>query len=553
MTGISVGARPLTLDFGGLTEALLHWADRQPDETAVILLANGEEETDRITYGDLATSATAIARTFVKEGLVGRPLLLPAQTNLDFVRGFYAALFAGVTAVPVSTQARGPAAERLRAIASSCDAVAVLDAPGADALVEVLPDIRRIGLIEDATGDVPQTPSEDRVALLQYTSGSTATPRGVAISAANLASNAEMTQRGYAIRPGNRGLSWLPLFHDMGLISLMTPLWSGIPIVLMPPLSFLQKPQRWPIAMDRHQAQSSGGPNFAYEACAARAEPALAAGIDLSHWEVAFCGSETVRRATLKRFAAAYAPAGFRPRTLLPCYGLAEATVFVAAGHWNPDAPEGPVSCGRAGDGTTIRIVADEGRGDAAAEGEQGEIWVRGPQVGLGYWNDPEATEATFRARLPDSPDEDYLRSGDIGMIRGGELYVLGRMKDIIIHRGSNMHAADVETTAAASHPALADAPGAAFAIEHEDREAVVLVQEVTRRFARLGDLAPVTIAIEDALALGYALRPHELMIVRPGTLPRTASGKIRRQEVRRAYLAGELEPRRLAVTGVPQ
>lgn len=551
MTDGSRGVRPLTLDFPGLTQALLHWADRQPDAPAIILLANGENETARISYAELASSAVGLASAFIEQGLVGQRLLLPAQTSLEFARGFYAALFAGVIAVPVSTQSRGPAAERLRAIVSSCDAHAVLDTPGADALLEVLPDARRIPMSEHAGARTPDELAGDRVALLQYTSGSTAVPRGVAISSDNLTNNAEMTQRAYGVDPGSRVLSWLPLFHDMGLISLITPLWSGVSVVMMPPISFLQKPQRWPIAIDRFHAKVSGGPNFAYEACATRAEPAIAAGIDLSHWKVAFCGSEPVRRATLKRFSEAYAPAGFNPRALLPCYGMAEATVFVTAGHWDPDAPEGPVNCGRAGDGSKFRIVAEEGRGGPAPDGEQGEVWVHGPQVGLGYWNDSEATEATFRGQLPDSPGEYYLRTGDIGTAQDGELYVLGRMKDIIIHRGSNIHAADIEATAAGSHPALADAPSAAFAIEHEDREEVVVVHEVSRRFARGGDdLAPLMTAVEDALALGYALRPHELLLVRPGTLPRTASGKVRRAEVRRAYLAGEFERRKLATTG---
>lgn len=551
MTDLSLGPIPAHLDFAGLTQALLHWADRQPDEPAVILLADGERETGRMSYAELATSAGRLAGAFVEQGLSGKPLLLPAQTSLEFVRGFYAALFAGVTAVPVATQSRGPAAERLRAVATSCGAAAVLDVPGADALFEVLPDVRRIGLSEGAIGKASADLDERRIALLQYTSGSTSEPRGVEISAANLASNSEQTRHGYRVRPESRMLSWLPLFHDMGLISVFSPLWSGIGVVLMPPLAFLQRPQRWAIAIDRYDATLSGGPDFAFNLCAARAEPALAAGIDLSRWDVAFCGSEPVRRSTLRRFAEAYAPAGFDPKSLYPCYGLAEATVFVSGGAWNPEAGDGPVSCGPPGLGTTVRIVGGEGNNEPVAEGETGEIWVRGAQVAGGYLNAPEATEATFQGRLRGDSDT-YLRTGDVGVIRDGEIYVLGRIKDILIHRGATIHAADVETVAATSHPAVAEAPGAAFAIEHADREAVVLVQEVGRRFARLDDLTPITVAIEDSLALGYALRPHELMIVRPGTLPRTASGKVRRGEVRRAYLAGELEPRRLVTTGAP-
>lgn len=538
-------ADPPRLTFAGLTQALDHWAAIRPDTSAVILLGDGERETGRLTYAELVGGARALAGKLRAEGLAGRPMLVPAQTTLEFVKGFYAALMAGVVVVPVSTQARGSAAERLEAIALSCGADAVLDAPGADALCEVLPHARRIGM--DAIGDhrVEAPGDGGRVALLQYTSGSTAEPRGVAITADNLARNAEQGRRAYRLGADSRGLSWLPLYHDMGLMSLMMPLWAGITIVLMPPLCFFQKPQRWPLAIDRFGATVSGGPNFAYNLCAARAKHAVDAGVDLSRWTYAFCGSEPVRRSTLRRFADAYAPTGFDPRSLHVSYGLAEATVFVSSGRWDTTVAEGPLSCGAASEDTTINIV-DQASRAPVPDGESGEVWVRGPQVGVGYWNDPEATEATFHGRLSTSPDEAYLRTGDIGVLRDGELYVLGRIKDVFIERGVNVHAVDIEATASAADPAFLDAPGAAFGVERDDREAVILVQEAGRRFARPDDLGPLIMAVKLAVATDHALSLAEVLIVRPGSLPRTASGKVRRAEARRLYLEGAFETRRV-------
>lgn len=543
-------ADPLHFEFAGLTHALLHWADRMPDVSAVTLLEKGEEATARISFGQLAEDARGIAATLVREGLAGQPLLVPAQTNLDFVRGFYAALFAGAIAVPIATQARGAAAERLRAIATTSGATAMLDIAGSDALRDALPGARRIAP-DVRTSDLPGPLDGDRVALLQYTSGSTSDPRGIAITAGNLSSNAEMARCGYRLNRDAVMLSWLPLFHDMGLISLFSPLWSGLPVVLMPPLAFLQKPQRWPVAISRHGATVSGGPNFAFSLCAARGASALPDDVDLSGWSVAFCGSEPVRHVTLAKFAAAFAPAGFRQDSLYPCYGLAEATVFVSGGWWEPDAAGRLVSCGTPAEGSEVLIVGDDGQGDAVDDGEIGEIWIRGPHVGEGYWHDDDATQATFRGHLPGrSDDAPYLRTGDLGMMRNGELYVVGRLKDVLINRGTNIHAADVEARAAASHAALTDMPSAAFSVEGAEQEGVVLVQEVARQALQPEMLAAIRIAIEDAMAAGFGLRLQEVVLVRPGTLPRTASGKIRRGEVRRAYKAGELADRQLQTEG---
>lgn len=534
----------------GLIDALLHWSATRPDEPAAIILGDGENETARASYRELATSAQALAGRLTAEGLAGHPVLLPAQTGIEFVRGFFGAALAGSVIVPVSAQARGAAADRLRAISGDCGAEAILDAPGAAAIGEVLPGARLISMAEDGADPTPAPPSDGgRVALLQYTSGSTSTPRGVAITADAMAYNAEMVRRAFPVREHSKMLSWLPLFHDMGLMAMMMPIWVGVPTILMPPLTFLQRPPRWPMAVARYGATVSGGPNFAYDLCSARAETALGAGIDLSGWELAFCGSEPVRRATLRRFADAYRPAGFEASALYPCYGLAEATVYVSGGHWNPEVTEGPVSCGPIAEGTEVRIVPVEVDGAPAADDGTGEIWISGPQVGLEYWNNPEATAETFGSELPDAPGRRWLRTGDVGAIREGELYVLGRTKDMMIHRGANIHAADVELSAAACHPAFADAPGAAFGVERDDRETVVLVHEVGRRFTKPDDLNALKIAVEDRLALDHGLRLAELVIVRPGTLPRTASGKVRRAEARRVYLEGGFEHRRVGAT----
>jgi acyl-CoA synthetase (AMP-forming)/AMP-acid ligase II len=353
-----------------------------------------------------------------------------------------------------------------------------------------------------------------------------------------------------------RMISWLPLFHDMGLVGgLLQPLYVGGLAVLMSPMDFIQRPTRWLQAIARYRGTTSGGPNFAFALCADRIRPDQLEGLDLSSWRVAFCGAEPVRADDLRRFAERLAPARFDPKALLPCYGMAETTLFVSGG------PVGrglactitPIAPGRAE--TVERVICGDGAaGQALAivdpetcrrlpDGQLGEIWVSGPHVGAGYWQKEDASRATFQARLADGHDDErFLRTGDLGMLRDGDLVIAGRIKDVIIVRGVKHHPEDIEATAARAHPALAGT-AAAFAIEEDGADALIVLQEVARGHVGDAGLDIAAEAVSAAVCDSFGVRAAEVVLVRPGTLPRTTSNKVRRGACREAYLAGELSP----------
>ncbi len=462
---------------------------------------------------------------------------------------------------------------QLRAILRDASPRAVL-APAAmssrlEAAAEQLPELRRRPWV--ASSEVADARAaawtatlleEGAPAFLQYTSGSTGTPKGVIVSHGNLLHNQEMIRRAFGQSESSVIVGWLPLYHDMGLIgNVLQPLYVGARCILMSPMAFLQRPARWLQAISRYGATTSGGPNFAYDLCARRIGDAERGELDLSRWEVAFNGAEPVRAPTLERFAAAFGPQGFRREAFYPCYGLAEATLFVAGGDLgiaprellvgeepltqgrivplSGEAAGGRslVSCGRAWSGQTVRIVDPE-TGLPCGPDRIGEIWVGGPSVAQGYWNRPEETARLFGARLVGG--ETFLRTGDLGFMAAGELYVTGRLKDLIILRGRNLYPQDIELTAERSHPALRAAGGAAFAVEMEAEERLVVVHEVERR-SRF-ETEAVAEALRAAVAEEHGAQVHEVVLIAAGTLPRTTSGKVQRQECRARYLAGGLQ-----------
>jgi acyl-CoA synthetase (AMP-forming)/AMP-acid ligase II len=384
------------------------------------------------------------------------------------------------------------------------------------------------------------------VALLQYTSGSTGQPRGVVITHGNLAANLAMLRASFGVHPGSSMLNWLPLFHDMGLIMLLLALVSGMPCILMPPLAFLQRPHRWLAAIDRYRATISGGPNFAFDLCARRALAGNTAP-DLRSWEVAFCAAEPIRAATLARFAATTQPCGFDPAALHPCYGLAEATAFVTGGQRgagvvlaDDERTARPlVSCGEPARAETVVVVDPDTRAPVP-DGATGEIWVAGPNVATGYWNDPVATGDAFGARLADGTGS-FLRTGDLGFFRDGRLYVCGRLKSVIIHRAEKFFAEDIEASIAACDVAFGGR-GAAFPVDDSGEERVVVAFELARAALAHFDSRTIIDRAVTAVANAYGLRLHDLVLVRPGSLPRTTSGKIQRSRTRDLYLAGALK-----------
>jgi amino acid adenylation domain-containing protein len=402
----------------------------------------------------------------------------------------------------------------------------------------------------------------DALAFLQYTSGSTAAPKGVMLTHSNLLHNEELIRHAFRQSAESVIVGWLPLYHDMGLIgNVLQPLYLGARCVLMSPVSFLQQPLRWLRAVSNYRGTTSGGPNFAYDLCVRKIPEAQRAGLDLSSWSVAFNGAEPIRRETLESFAGAFAPHGFRREAFSPCYGLAEATLIVSGGSQSPapvvrhveakaleahrvvEAARGEderalVGCGGALPDQRIAVV-DWATLKECAPGAVGEIWVSGPSVAQGYWGHPEESERTFAARLADTGEGPFLRTGDLGFMHEGELFVTGRLKDLIIIRGRNHYPQDIELTAEQSHRALRPGCGAAFAVADGGEERLVVVQEVDHRQGL--DAAEVCEAINRAVAEEHEIQAHAVVLVRAGTIPKTSSGKIQRNACREAYLGGEL------------
>jgi amino acid adenylation domain-containing protein len=540
-----------------------------------------DEEGERtVTYAELDAGARAVAALLRRHLAPGDRALLLYPPGREYVLGFLGCLYAGVVAVPAyppDPMRLGRTLPRLQALVADCGARVALTTSGIAGMVEPLtenaPDLRALRWL--ATDSVPAEEAEawrpvelhgDAVAFLQYTSGSTGTPRGVVLRHRHLLHNSGLIARGFDAGPNPVGVIWLPPYHDMGLIGgILQPLFRDIPTVLLPPLFFLQQPMRWLEAVSRFGGTVSGGPNFAFDLCVRKSTPEERASLDLSRWEVAFCGAEPVRAETLERFAEAFAPSGFRREAFYPCYGLAEGTLIVTGGrraeapvvrrfareglrHGEARAPvDGEVEavlvgCGAALGGQELRVVDPE-TGAPSAPGRVGELWVRGPSVADGYWQRPEETARTFHGRLADSAGSDdgpYLRTGDLGVVEGGEVFVTGRLKDVLVLRGRNHYPQDLELSVERCHPGLRPGCGAAFSVEVDGEERLTLVQEVSAKVA--GDVDTVLTRIRAALAEEHGVAAHAVVLISAGALPKTSSGKVQRRACREAFLAGTLD-----------
>jgi len=552
--------------FGDL---LQHRAAEEPQRRAFRFLdyATLERPALTITYAELDRQARTVAALLQQYGRPGARALLSYPPGLEGIAALFGCLYAGWIAVPapVPTPARG---ERWRTAAITHDAqpTVALTTHATRArlatrslLEPSLPSERWLATddlpaaLADVWRPVPLEP--DAVAILQYTSGSLSRPRGVILHHANLLHNTGQIARRFGITRDSRGMIWLPAFHDMGLIGgILQGVYSGFPVTLMAPAAFLQRPVRWLQAISEERATISGAPNVAYDLCVERITPAERATLDLACWTVAFNGSEPVRLATLERFASTFAACGFRRTALAPCYGLAEATLMVSA----VPVGRGPsvkrhgaadvVSCGPPIDDTRLLVVDPDTRSVCQA-GQVGEVWLAGPSVAGGYWRQPAATRATFAAQLQpqsDPPDSGYLRTGDLGFVAGGELFISGRLKAQLVLAGRNLQAEDVERTVASSH--AAGWPGGLVATSspsraEDGREHLVIVQEIDpRRAPTEASRLAIIQAIRRCVAEQYQVPVAAIVLARPGSIPRTSSGKVRRQDCARAYAAGELE-----------
>jgi acyl-CoA synthetase (AMP-forming)/AMP-acid ligase II len=536
-----------------LVDAARRQAALRPQADAFIFLERGEREAGRLSYAQLDLRARAIAAWLRSRGEPGARVALALPTGTGFVESFFGCLYAGMVPVPLPELDTRRGNERAQAICRDAGPGVVLTNSASD---RARARARELTLSCGAQSHAPDDIADEAalawqepgagpgtLAFLQYTSGSTRAPRGVMVSHAALLANLRMIATAFRLDERSRSVSWLPLHHDMGLLGgVLGPVFLGVCSVLLPPLSFLQSPLRWPRAVAQYRGTVSGGPSFAYELCARWLERRPEPGLDLSCWSIAFCGSEPVRADALERFARAAGRAGLPSGALLPCYGLAEATLLVSAGTpgagiecFAPDAQgRSRVDCGQACEGERIE-VADPESGAPAAEGQVGEILVSGPNLAHGYWNRPEESERLFRDRADGTR---WLRTGDLGFLRAGRLAVTGRLKDLLIIRGQNHHPEDVEQTLRQAHPALAAGAGAAFSVDAGGGEALVLVHELERGLAPVDGIAQ---SVVTAVAEQHGLSVHELVLIRPMTLPRTANGKVQRARCRENYLAGEL------------
>jgi 8-amino-7-oxononanoate synthase len=530
---------------------LVNWAAESPQTTAFEFCADGESVTESITYAELVSQAAQLANELRTTSAVGDRALLLLPTSIDYVVALVGCWIAGLVAVPVFPPHRNRNAERVQGIAADAEPSVILTsseaAEGVESLVPARcgkPSIVALDKLNRGTGPaVVELASLHDLAILQYTSGSTGDPKGVRISHANLLANASTIADAFVLRHGLRSVSWLPLYHDMGLVGgVVAPLYSGVTTTLMPSNAFLQQPLRWLKLISQTGAEIAGGPNFAYDLCVNRTTPRERAQLDLSQWRLAFNGAEPVRGNTLESFSKTFAPCGFRPQAFYPCYGMAEATLLVTGGDPERlprksrviDSGTQVVSCGRPR-GVELAIV-DSAAEVIASDGDVGEIWLSGPAISSGYWNRPH--DSAFAGQLA-GDSRRWLRTGDLGFMSRGELFVTGRAKDVIIIRGVNFFAHDIEQTSRRAHPALESAPAAALAVPVAGVESLVVVQESPRRY--LQDAEQVITAIRMSITNTHGIAPAAVVLVKPGQLSRTTSGKIQRFACRQRYLGHQM------------
>lgn len=533
-------------------------------------LTDGAPEA-RLSHADLDQRSRAVALLLTERGAAGEPVLLPYPAGLDFLAGFFGCLYAGAIAVPAPVPVSPRAMQRLAAVAHDAQARYALTTPEVAAELSGRPETARMDWLSpghqelegiDTTGWRAPGGGPTDTAFVQYSSGSTGSPKGVALTHAQTLANLRAIQRSIGTTADSRGLLWLPMFHDMGLVAgMLHSLWAGFDLTLMSPQSFVRDPYRWLREMSERRATFSALPNFGFDMCVRKVSEEQRATLDLSAWEQAVCGSEPIRDGVLQRFGAAFAASGFSRNALMPAYGLAEATVLVTCAqrgggaHTRPyrrDALEAGrallapradasarvlVSSGVDGEGITS-VIVDPRTSARCQDRVVGEVWVSSPALGR-YWNRPVAeNDETFAAYCADGSGP-YLRTGDLAFKDEGELFVAGRSKDLVILRGRNFAPQDLEASAEDAHPLLRPGGTAAFSVEVADEERLVLVQEI--RPTGPEQAAEATRAIRQRLAEEHGVRPHAVVLVRPGRVPKTSSGKIQRRGCRQAYLDGTL------------
>jgi 8-amino-7-oxononanoate synthase/acyl carrier protein len=557
-----------------LIDSLRYWTEQQPQEAAYIY-TDGEAAETSLTYEQFDRHARAIAARLVDLGMRGERALLLYPPGLEFITAWFGCLYAGVVAVPAYPPRRNRNMQRIETISDNCAAkIALTQHDVIERIEDLLDETPRLKQLKwlatdrladsDGAGWNPQLIRPDSLAMLQYTSGSTGTPKGVMLSHGNLMHNVQIICWSFEPCRKSRGMSWLPTYHDMGLVGgVLMAMFYGRPAVLMSPMAFLQKPIRWLRGITKYGVTISGAPNFAYDLCTDKITDDQLAGLDLSTWEVAFNGAEPVRADTLQRFSERFGPYGFRAETHYPCYGMAETTLIVTGSYKGrpkivrsfdgraldakkvlpakkeDTAARELVGCGHVLPDEKVRIVEPDTCRDLPAD-RIGEIWVSSPSVAQGYWNNREATDTTFRAYIAGTGEGPFLRTGDLGFLLDGELFVTGRIKDMIIVRGVNRYPQDIEMTVERTSERIQPQGVAAFAVEAAGRERLIVVAEVER--TRRRDWSDTIAAIRKAVTADHELPPDAVMLVRFGSVPKTSSGKIQRHACRDEFLGGSLQ-----------
>jgi acyl-CoA synthetase (AMP-forming)/AMP-acid ligase II len=562
--------------FSSLVTLLARRAKSQPDDRAYVFLGDRGAEEAVITFRELHDAATALAARLAKIARPGDRAILVFPPGLEFLVAFFGCQIARVIAVPMMMPRRQSARDSSAGIMANCEPVVALTS-GAFAVRKDLQDRFLNEKIQWLSVDLTPVASEaadlsepdpDDIAFLQYTSGSTSDPKGVAVSHANLLANLEMIRVSLGTSRQSTYVNWVPLYHDMGLIlNALQAFYVGALCVLMAPNAFMQRPLNWLRAIHQYRAEVGCSPNFGFDLCVSRYRADQMQGVDLSCWKVALNGAEPVHAETIKMFSETFAGHGFDPNTTFPAYGMAEATLLISggrrgAGHvtWTVSrsrlqahAVAAPldqadvqtlVGCGRALVNERIAIVDPDSCVQLPAD-QVGEIWVSGPNVARYYWKNPEVSETNLNARITGADDgANWLRTGDLGLLdESGELFITGRIKDLIIIRGINHYPQDIEHSVQAMHPALRQNCGAAFSVPDElGEETLVIVQEIERTERNRIDPAEITGLIREGVTDQHELFARHIMLIRPGTLPKTTSGKIQRGLARKLWLEQRLD-----------
>ena len=573
-----------------LVDTLRNRAMEQPHQTIYNFLVDGETEKISLTYGELEQKAKAIAAYLQSVCSPQERVLLLFPAGLDYITAFFGCLYAGVIAIPAYPPRPNRSLNRIYNILQNAQTnIALTTSETVQSLSRLesasVQDLRWITTdsidLNIATYWNEPDLDEDSIAFLQYTSGSTAEPKGVKIAYKNLLHNLEAIHRCFKHSPQSRGVIWLPPYHDMGLIGgVLQPLFGNFPVTLMSPLMFLQNPLRWLKAISRDRATTSGGPNFAYDMCVRKFKPEQLRGLDLSSWQVAFNGAEPIDHKTLKSFAETFAPYGFDYSAFYPCFGMAEATLIISGGSKhtavvtktvrgkaleqnkiaiaddNEPHPRTLVSCGRSLFDQKLAIANPESL-VSCKPGEVGEIWVSGSSIAPGYWRQPQISEDTFNAYLKDTHEGPFLRTGDLGFMDEGELFFTGRLKDMIVIKGRNHYPQDIEKTVQETTPWIRPSCVASFSIELQGEEKLVVLAEVERTYwsknrskdsngrspvKEMISVKDLTRLIRREISKNHDLQTYSTLLLKPGSLPKTSSGKIQRHACRAEFLANRLE-----------